>query len=247
MARRFVSAIVFAASIAAISQCGGGNKNPIGGDNQAAAALSGVPLTGDSVIGGNSIQGNATLTANAPAGGATVTLSSNNGAATVPGSVSIAAGAATAGYTVTTSSVSTATSVTITGSYLGVSKTATLTVNPAPVTVRADFTVTPDANTTAPAGQCSVTKTTSGNTENILRCRFDASSSTPNPGITDYRWQFPGAIATTTTTGISVTDTHVACGTFSGAAERDVTLTVTAPQGTNSVTKRITFVKSGEC
>jgi hypothetical protein len=238
------SAAICAAVLAAISQCGG-SSNPIT-PPAVTAALAGVPLQSDSVIGGNSVQGNATLTANAATGGATVTLSSSNsGAAAVPGSVTVPAGAASTGYTVTTSAVGSPTQVTITGSFLGVSKTATLTVNPAPVNVIAAFTVTPDAGTTAPAGQCSVTKTTSGNIENILRCRFDASSSTPNPGITEFRWQFPGA--TYTRTDAAYLDPHVPCGTFSGATNRDVTLTVTAPQGSNSITHTITFVKSGEC
>src|SRR5689334_1981947 len=195
MRNRFAYAVIFAAALAAISQCGG-SSNPIT-PPAVTAALAGVALNSDSVIGGNTIQGNATLTANAASGGATVTLSSSNtGVATVPGNVTVPAGAASTPYTVTTSAVGSATQVTITGSFLGVTKTATLTVNPAPVTVVAAFTVTPDAGTTAPASQCSVTKSTSGNVDNILRCTFDASNSTPNPGITEYRWQFPGAAST---------------------------------------------------
>ncbi|HEY7172402.1 MAG TPA: hypothetical protein VH417_16230 [Vicinamibacterales bacterium] len=240
------SAVIFAAALAAISQCGG-SSNP-NTPAPVAAALAGVPLNADSVIGGNAVQGNANLSANAAAGGATVTLSSSNsGVANVPASVTVPAGAATTGYTVTTSAVGSATQVTITGSFLGVTKTATLTVNPAPVNVVAAFTVTPDAGTTAPAGQCSVTKTTTGNIENILRCRFDAGSSTPNPGITEYRWQFPGAASAVTTSNPVVTDPHVPCGSFVGAAARQVMLTVTAPQGSNSTSPQITFVKSGEC
>jgi hypothetical protein len=245
MRNRIAYAVIFAAALAAISQCGGGSGNP-NTPAPVTAALSGVPLTADSVIGGSPLQGNATLTANAASGGATVTLSSSNsGVANVPGSVTVPAGAASTGYTVTTSAVGSATQVTITGSFLGVSKTATLTVNPAPVNVVAAFTVTPDDGTTAPAGQCSVTKTSSPTVENILRCRFDGSSSTPNPGITEYRWQFPGAASTVT--GPVQTDPHVPCGTFAGAAARNVTLTVTAAQGSNSTSPQITFVKSGEC
>jgi hypothetical protein len=98
----------------------------------AAAALSALTLNPSTVVGGNAVQGTATLTAAAPAGGAQVTLTTSNpGAAMVPPSVTIAAGATSAAFQVTTNAVSASTPVTLTGAYASAMRSATLTVNPA--------------------------------------------------------------------------------------------------------------------
>jgi hypothetical protein len=186
-----------------------------------------------------------TLTEPAPAGGASVSLSSSNGgAANVPPTVVVAANTAGADYIITTAPVASPTAVTISAVFKGVTRTATLTVNPVP-TVRAEFTYGPLAGTSPPPGQCTATRVNNSGAGNFLRCEFNASSSTPNPGITSYSWQFPGATAPVT--GIIVSDPIVPCGTFAAVVERVVTLTVMAPQGTNAISKTITFQKVNEC
>lgn len=246
---RFATATLLALCGAVFAQCGGSSTKPdtTGNPPPAAAALASVKVSADSIIGGGPLTGTVTLTTTAPSGGAAVTLtSSNTDAATVTSPATVAAGAAGTEFTVTTKAVGASTPVTIAGSYLGVVMNAAFNVLPVPVTVRAAFTYTPNTSPPPPAGQCSVTRTTTGSLMNILRCRFDASTSTPNPGITNYRWQFPGASPIDQPSPI-VSDPLVPCGTFSGSAARDVVLTVTAPQGTNATTTTITFVKGAEC
>jgi hypothetical protein len=207
--------------------------------------LSGIGLSTTSVIGGTNVTGSITMTLPAPSGGANVSLSSSNGgAATVPASVVVPANVAGAEFVITTAPVAADTIVTITGTHSGVNRTAVLTVRPVPA-VRADFTFTPIDPTTPPAGQCTATRATPSGGGNLLRCRFDGNASTPNPGITSYIWQFPGAVAPLT--GVVVSDPLVPCGTFASVVARDVTLTVVAPNGTNATTKTITFQKVNEC
>ena len=98
----------------------------------AAPALSAISLNPTSVVGGNAVQGTASLTSAAPAGGASVTLSSSNTVATVPASVAVPAGATSATFSVATTAVSASTSATITGAFGGATKTAALTVTPPP-------------------------------------------------------------------------------------------------------------------
>jgi len=109
----------------------------------AAPALSALTMNPTSVIGGNTVQGTATLSAAAPSGGAVVTLSSGNTAAvTVPASVTVPSGSTSATFTVTSSqAVTVSTTVTITGAYGGASRTATVTVNPAAPTGTATLSV----------------------------------------------------------------------------------------------------------
>ena len=99
----------------------------------AAPSLSSITLSPTTVVGGNGVQGTASLTTAAPTGGATVTLSSSNtAAATVPATVTVPAGSTSATFGVTTAAVSASTTVTISGAFGGATKTATLTVTPPP-------------------------------------------------------------------------------------------------------------------
>ena len=94
-------------------------------------ALSAIALSAASVVGGNTVQGTATLTSTAPAGGALVTLSSSNlSVATVPASATVAAGALSAPFTVSTVSVTASTLATITAAFGGATRSATLSVTP---------------------------------------------------------------------------------------------------------------------
>jgi hypothetical protein len=107
--------------------------------------------------------------------------------------------------------------------------------------------VIPDANTGANSGQCAAVSTqVNGQAMNQLRCTFDASVSTPNPGITAYTWTFQTTTGTATFTGVSQHNLALPCGSF-GAADRPVMLTVVAAGGTNSTTKTVTFVKPNAC
>ena len=94
-------------------------------------ALSAIALSPTSVVGGNTVQGTATLTSAAPAGGALVTLASSNlSTASVPANVTVAAGATSASFTVSTVSVTASTLATITAAFGGATRSATLTVTP---------------------------------------------------------------------------------------------------------------------
>jgi hypothetical protein len=185
-----------------------------------------------------------TLTAGAPSGGATVTLtSSKTSVATVPGSVAVSQGATSATFTVTALAIAAADTSTISGVYANVTQSATLSVTPPGP--HADFVVTPDSGTTVSAGQCSASQVSGTATQKLL-CTFDATSATPTPGITEYRWTLPGTSASQT--GVKLSDPIIPCGGFSSAGtQKDVTLTITAPGGTNSATKSITFVKGAPC
>ena len=121
-------------------------------------ALSSIALNPSTVVGGNPVQGTATLTSAAPSGGASVGLSSSNTTvATVPAAVAIAAGATSATFTVGTTAVTATTTATIGGSYGGATKSAPLTVTPQAATGTAKLTVTANGRsgervTSTPAG-----------------------------------------------------------------------------------------------
>jgi hypothetical protein len=194
-----------------------------------------------SVSGGTPVQGTATLTSAAPSGGATVALSSSNtSAATVPDSVNVPSGSTTGTFTVNTKAVSSTATADISGTYLGITQKSTLSVN---ALVHADFTVIPDANTTVSAGQCSATQISGTSTQRLL-CTFDAGTSTPIPGITSFAWTLPNM----TFTGQTLSDRVIPCGGFSSAGtQKDVTLTITAPAGSDTVKKSVTFIKGSPC
>ncbi len=242
-ARRLAFAALLAAAAAALVQCGGGSSaTPT--TPSATAALQSVSLSSTSTAGGNTVQGTATLTAGAPTGGATIALSSSNtSVATVPSSVVVPQGSASATFTVTALTVGSTTTATISGSYLNVTQSAPLSVTAQGV--HADFVVTPDAGTTVSAGQCSASQVSGTSTQKLL-CTFDASSAAPISGITEYRWTLPGTSAAQF--GVKLSDPIIPCGGFSSAGtQKDVILSITAPGGTDSTTKSITFVKGAPC
>src|SRR5262249_27166042 len=93
------------------------------------ASLASIALNPDTVNGGTSSTGTATLDNAAPSGGAVVALSSSLPlVATVPVSVTIPQGSTSGTFNVSTSPVTTQTAVTISGNYVA-TKSATLTVN----------------------------------------------------------------------------------------------------------------------
>jgi hypothetical protein len=138
---------------------------------------------------------------------------------------------------------------TVTASYSGVNTTANLTVNAAGPTLRADFAVTPTGGAPGNPGQCAVfSDERNGRLVNELRCIFDGSISTSPTPITEYRWTFPtGANQTVQFVGPRLDRPTVACATFANAAEREVTLTITAASGADTIRKMVTFIKSNPC
>lgn len=239
---RILIAVLVGAASAAIMvliDCGGSSTSP--SNPPPVAALQSVAVSPTSVAGGTAVQGTVTLSTGAPAGGATVTLASSNpAAATVPASVVVPQGSASATFNVTTLVVASSTTADISGTYAGITQKATLSVAAA---IHADFIVTPDAGTAVSAGQCSATQV-SGTATQKLNCTFDGRSSTPNPGITAYQWTLPGA----SMSGATLSDPIVPCGGFSSAGSaRDVTLVITAPGGSDTVKKSVTFIKGAPC
>jgi hypothetical protein len=91
------------------------------------------------------------------------------------------------------------------------------------------------------AGQCGVVQDGGANR---VYCRWDASSSTPIPGITSFRWLLGGVDFGLS--GQVLQDFSVPCGTFA-ATDKVVTLTVTAPGGTSTATRSVLFVKANAC
>jgi hypothetical protein len=119
---------------------------------------------------------------------------------------------------------------------------------------RAAFDVIPNPGTNVNAPQCSVRSSGGSNNRNVLLCTFDATSSTPRPGITSYSWNIDGQDSETNTSGERLQNTTIRCGGFGdpevgvgAGTQKTVTLTVTSPGGTNSISKSVTFVKSAPC
>jgi hypothetical protein len=102
--------------------------------SSATVSLASITVQPNTVTGGSSATGTATLNAAAPGNGAVVTLSSSGSAASVPATVTIGAGTTSNQFPVSTSSVSTETVVTITGTYNGTQST-TIDVEPGAATV----------------------------------------------------------------------------------------------------------------
>jgi hypothetical protein len=234
-----------ALAVACSSPTSGDGGGGGGGGN---AALTGVSISPNTVNAGAHATGSVTLSAGAPSAGAVVALSSNaSDRATVPGSATVVAGATSATFDIATLSGASAGTATITGTYLGINQSAILTVNVPTPAAHADFTVTPNAGTAANPGQCAVfSDTRNGQLLNELRCTFDAGLSTPST-ITEYRWTLPSAAGTVEMTGKTLISPTVGCGTFAASAQRDVTLRITAPNGTDTITKSITFIKTAPC
>jgi hypothetical protein len=118
----------------------------------------------------------------------------------------------------------------------------------------ARFEVIANPNTNVNRTQCSVRSRQVGSeTRNVLLCTFDATGSTPRPGITSFRWTIDGQDDLTDLDGDQLQDTTLRCGSFGDPAEvgktteKNVRLTVTSPGGTSSVSRDVTFVKSAPC
>lgn len=132
--------------------------------------------------------------------------------------------------------------------YRGVVGARTVQVTTAPP--NATFSVITDPDTIPlgiSPGQCAISQI---GPQNVVRCTFDATLSTPNPGITSYAWDIPIKVGDTSFSGMVAQDIGVQCGNLSftsGSAERQVTLTVTAGGVSHSVTKTVTFVRAGAC
>jgi hypothetical protein len=260
--QRFVRVLV-TFTVAGFAACGGSSPSapqsppgtqppPSTPPPPPAAGLQGVSVTPTSVEGGSPATGSVVLTSAAGAGGATVAVSADSPAAVNTSSVTVASGASSATFGITTTSVTATTTAEIRAAYNGQTVQTTLTIMaaaappppppPPPVTVEARFSVTPTGGKTG--DPCPVARD-EATSDNVLQCTFNAQSSTPNPGITEYRWQFPGVTATVT--GVQVTNQHVPCGSFAAFSARDVTLTVVAPQGTDTTTQSVTFEKTKAC
>jgi hypothetical protein len=105
--------------------------------------LSGLALSPNTVMGGQSGAGTISLSGNAGSGGVLVTLSSSDSSVAFPSTVTIPEGSASAGFTFVTSSESQTTTPIVTAIYSGVWATANLTVNAGSTLGLASFSVTP--------------------------------------------------------------------------------------------------------
>ena len=85
---------------------------------------------------------------------------------------------------------------------------------------------------------------------NLLQCTFDASSSLPTTGITNYRWTLPGLASPINQNSSQLVRPKVGCGAGLNTVnvQLAVTLVVTAPGGTSSPkTQMVLFTKAGPC
>jgi len=140
--------------------------------------VTGVSLSPNSVIGGNSSTGTVTLGVAAPTGGLAVTLTSSNPSlATVPSTLTVPAGATSATFTVTTFGVTTNGTSTITAASGGQSAgailtvtipTLTVSVNPTAVVGGTNSTGAVTLSAPAAAGGITVTLTSSDTTDTSL-------------------------------------------------------------------------------
>ncbi len=117
--------------------------------------------------------------------------------------------------------------------------------------ITANFSVVPDAGTGAnPPLQCAVTNSGDAASPNLLQCTFDASSSLPTTGITNYRWTLPGLANPINQNSSQLIRPKVGCGAGLNTVnvQLAVTLVVTAPGGTSSPkTQMVLFTKAGPC
>jgi len=118
---------------------------------------------------------------------------------------------------------------------------------PPPQSVVADFSVTPNDLSVAKLGQCITESVSTPSLHNVLRCTFDGRISTPAASIISYEWNFFSGVATST--GATVQNFPVPCGSVGGqgATERTVTLTVRTSSGSSTTPKSVTFVKPTFC
>ena len=212
-----------------------------------APALSAIALNQTSVVGGNTLQGTATLTGAAPSGGALVTMSSSNtSAATVPVSVTVAAGATSASFTVSTVLVTASTPVTIGGTFGGAARSATLTVVPpaAPAELSA-LSVNPASVSGGISSQGTITLTSAapagGFAVSLSSSSTAAATVLASVSVAQGATSAPFAIPTSAVTA----STPVTITASAGAVTRTAVLTVAPPAQTATLTVTATG-RSGE-
>jgi Big-like domain-containing protein len=130
--------------------------------------------------------------------------------------------------------------------------------------VQAAFRVTPYDNSPGAAqgeGNCAVRIKAGGGLMNEFLCTFDATMSTSVGGtITTYSWEIP--VGGITRDGASLPAVTYGCAGGSGgplgingglaaggggSIPLDVRLTVTATNGTDTLTRSVTFIRGGAC
>lgn len=130
----------------------------------------------------------------------------------------------------------------------------TFTVTAAPVqTVTVDFTVTQQEGFGLGAEQCGIAQVT-GESNNVLRCKFSAVVVPANTVVTKYEWSLPDSNTVFVPT-ISVLDfgQKIPCGAgnfsgASGAAVRNVRLRITVGGVVQpDKDKAVTFVRASAC
>ena len=113
----------------------------------------------------------------------------------------------------------------------------------APVPVRADFSFSPNP---CPLVSDNPSDSTRGAS---IKCSFNASGSEGQ--ITNYSWRFnfSGSLPAdpVNSPSQSVTNITLPCGVPSGTFNRDVTLTVSGPTGSDTVTKSVRYRKDSGC
>jgi hypothetical protein len=204
----FVMLAITVVAAVAMSQCGGSGSPtvpttpvPPATPITAGPVLSSMSLSSSSVVGGNTVNGTATLTGAAPAGGASVSLSGSDPAVTVPASVTVQAGSTSATFTISTRAVGGTIAATISGSYGGASASTVLSVT-RPTVATANFGVSGPSETET----CTMADA------NTVNCTFNGSTSTAPGTITAYDWSY--TVATTfsqTTSGAVLTMPSVNC------------------------------------
>jgi len=184
--------------------------------------LSSISISPNTVPGGTSATGTATLNGPAPLGGITVALNSSTSNATVPASVTIPSGSTSATFNIGTTTVQNSVTATITGTLNGNSVNGTLTILPpllsavsvSPVSVvggnSATGTVT--LSRPAPTGGASVTLSASAGATVPVSVTIGAGATTANFNIT--------------TTGQATAISATLSATFAGTT-RTTTLTIT--------------------
>ena len=212
------------------------------------SGLTDLQLNPQTGAGDGTVVGTVVLGSGAPAGGSAVSLaSSSSAAASVPPTVTVPQGATSANFNIAIKAVGGGQNITITATLGAVSIPKTLRLEP----ITANFSVVPDAGTGAnPPLQCAVTNSGDAASPNLLQCTFDASSSLPTTGITNYRWTLPGLANPINQNSSQLIRPKVGCGAGLNTVnvQLAVTLVVTAPGGTSSPkTQMVLFTKAGPC
>jgi hypothetical protein len=95
--------------------------------------LTGISISPQSIVGGNTATGTVTLSGVAPSSGISVALQNSSSSVSVPSSVAVPSGSSSATFTLSSSGVSSSTAVTVTATLNGSSRNASITIVPASV------------------------------------------------------------------------------------------------------------------